>query len=587
MEEIGERRVFPNGGLVIHRQPSEEPYLRRVPSMTTPSRPNPPENHGTATGQGAAVVGRDARDVTTNVTNIHLHSTVAPGPDGWLHQLPSPLSEKQFVGRGVERAQIKRILNAANSGKVALTALKGMGGIGKTALAVFVANQIKGRFPDGQLYIQLYGTTANPTPPNKVMEYVIQALQPGGTAPPTDSDALIGAYRSVLAGKKILLLLDNAKDAIQVRPLLPPTGCGLIVTSRDSLASMTEVETLAVGDLSQEESVKLLRTIVQNKGEESELQVVAKLCGYLPLALNVAASVFKRPEWSALEYIAALKTERLKRLKVGDDETKDVEAVLALSAAQLVRDDPALAAQWQMLSVFPADFAVDAGAVVLAAESSDAKDALSRLLDRHLVLFDENNCRYRLHDLFREIASNTFDCGAQHTLGTDSKQRLENAARRHAEYYLKIYQQVNSWLEKPETRLQGMNWLRTDFVNVSAAMLWSGSRSKTDSQAASVATSLVISQLNTMKHLLNAVETSSDLKETDRKAVADHPMMGIGIWMAAVSDALSGDLPSAIRRAEHALRLLEPQQHAFVPQIIEALALWRATLSTSSPPEAH
>ncbi len=435
--------------------------------MTTPS---PPGNKAISTGQGSLSVGGDVEgDVTIHNTNIPAPKAVRP------QQLPSPISEKQFVGRCDERAKIKRILKAASRGKVALTALRGMGGIGKTELAVFVANQIKDQFPDGQLFIYLHGTTRNPTPPNTVMEYVILTLQPNGPAPPSDPDALENAYRSALSGQKILLLLDNAKDALQVRPLLPPAGCGLIVTSRDSLASLPEVETLAVGDLTEEESVKLLRTIVKTKGEDDDLKVIAKLCGYLPLALNVAACTLTRPEWTPSEYIGALKKERLKRLRIGDDETKDVEAVLALSAAQLVRDDPGLAAQWETLSVFPADFEEGAGAAVLVVEPLVARDALSKLMDRHLVMFDENNRRYRLHDLLREIAAKVFDRGATHPLGVSSAQRLTDAAKRHAEYYDRYFSPMSGGFQNKETAqvaLEKLQWFKRERANVMCAMAW-------------------------------------------------------------------------------------------------------------------
>jgi hypothetical protein len=368
---------------------------------------------------------------------------------------------------------------AADRRKVALTALKGMGGVGKTELALFVANQIKDQFPDGQLFIQLRGTTLCPTPPVKVMEGVIRHLQPNNAALPTDEAVLGCAYRSALAEKRVLLVFDNAKDASQVRPLLPPLGCGLIVTSRDSLASLTEVDAIAVKCMTEDESIKLLRTFLKTKCEDDELKLIAKLCGYLPLALNVAASTVARPEWMPNEYINALSEERKKRLKIGDDETKDVEVVLSFSGAQLMRDDPGLAIRWQMLSVFPADFEEEAAAAVLAVEQVRAKESLSRLLDRHLVMFDENNRRYRIHDLLRDIARTVFDCEENHPLGSDSVQRLEAASCRHAEYYDRSFQPMEGGFEnRDESKnvLDQLRWLQREIPNAISAFAWANKR---------------------------------------------------------------------------------------------------------------
>ncbi len=437
--------------------------------MTTP---NPAGNDAKADAQGSQAIGGNVGgNVTAKTTIINLPE--AAPPDKWLHSLPTPLPDKKFVGRGKERAQIKRILNAAGRGRVALTALRGMGGVGKTELAVYVADQIKDKFPDAQLFIRLHGTTPSPAQPIAVLQNVILTLQPGAQLP-ADLIALEAAYRSVLAGKKILLVLDNARDVAQIRPLLPPAGCGLIITSRNALITLTEVETLSLDILTEEESVGLLRTLVPTRGSDDDLKKVAKLCGYLPLALNVAGSMLSRPEWEPREYIVVLGRERVKRLKVEDDEAKDVETVLAFSAAQLVRDDANLAAKWQMLSVFPADFDEDAAVAVLAVERTDAKDALSKLLDRHLVMFDENNRRYRLHDLFRDIAVKVFDCGATDPLGAYSEQRLKDAALRHAEYYNKALDPVIEGFDQQGEGVESMRWLNREGANITTAIEWAG-----------------------------------------------------------------------------------------------------------------
>ena len=161
---------------------------------------------------------------------------------------------------------------------------------------------------------------------------------------------------------------------------------------------------------SDKKALELLRSIVGEKGSENELCEVAELCGNLPLALRVAGDFLRlKQDWTVSQYIAALYQERLRWLKVGNDPQKDVETVLKLSAAQLVRDDIDLATHWHYLADWPSDFATDAVAAAWDMEDDyEVLEGLSNLVDRSLVLFDEETFRYRLHDLMKPIAEGLF-----------------------------------------------------------------------------------------------------------------------------------------------------------------------------------
>jgi hypothetical protein len=548
--------------------------------MEVPIPSSPKQKTAIASGDASvAVTGNLHGNVSNSIT--HIHEAAPVRPDRWLHTLQAPLPDSRFVGRGHEKKQLKQVLSAAKRGKVALTALRGMGGVGKTALAVIVANQLKDQFPDAQLFIPLSGTTI-PIPPGQVMANVIRAFDPDIGDLPSDFNDLQAAYRSVLAGKKVLLVLDNARNAEQIRPLLPPEGCGLITTSRDTLTSLaSELVLIPIGLLTEEEAAKLLRTLVKERGTIDELKALAKLCGYLPLALNVAGSFMNgHAEWTFAEYIAALERERLKRLKLDGDPTKDVEAVLAVSAAQLVRDDPELAAHWQHLSVFPADFDEMGAAAVLdfGTDGLRAKDVLSKLLSRSLVLFDEQNARHRLHDLIQEVASKTFDCGVAHSFGETTQVRLEKAARRHAEHYEQLLSRVNDGLESADrpTQRASLKLLEPEGANLVATAKWvqkrlaAGAREE-DPLLVTLALEFMFLAEGALRHLF----ITTDLEEKQRQ-MANSLEMANGFWGMADFQSQFGDPKSAIEFAEKALAGFEAHQDPRVDEVRAAIAKWQS-----------
>jgi transcriptional regulator with XRE-family HTH domain len=315
---------------------------------------------------------------------------------------------RDFVGREEELAEILDLFQG-NGRCAAISSLCGMGGVGKTTIAMKIAHRIKGQFPDAQLYIDLQGVSERPVATADAMKRFIRAFDP--TTPHLE-DAnvdLAAIYRSMLAGKRALIILDNAGSEDQVKHLIAGDTTAFIITSRNALA-LDGVRPLRIDVFSDKKALELLRAIVGAKGSNAELHKVAALCGHLPLALRVAGDFLRLKEgWTVRDYIAALEKETLRWLNVGNDPQKNVEAVLKLSAAQLVRDNVELATRWHYLADWQADFARDAAAAAWNVEDEFAVlDDLANLVNRSLVEFNAETGRYRLHDLMKPIAEGLF-----------------------------------------------------------------------------------------------------------------------------------------------------------------------------------
>ena len=218
-----------------------------------------------------------------------------------------PAGAAFFAGREAELKELDELLDQAGSedgadgpgGAVVISAVAGMAGVGKTALAVHWARKVAGRFPDGQLYVNLrgYDTEGAAVTAEEVTGWFLAALGVPPFQIPADAQARSGLYRSVLAGRRVLIVLDNARDAAQVRPLLPGSpGCLVVVTSRTALAGLAAAEgarPLRLGPLDDEQSVRLLAARLGPERVAAEPEAVAELvarCGHLPLALAVMAA---------------------------------------------------------------------------------------------------------------------------------------------------------------------------------------------------------------------------------------------------------------------------------------------------------
>ncbi|MFF7898337.1 BTAD domain-containing putative transcriptional regulator [Streptomyces sp. NPDC088817] len=318
-------------------------------------------------------------------------------------QLPATVPD--FTGRSAFVAELSEVLGSAEGRVMAVSALAGIGGVGKTTLAVHVAHQARAAFPDGQLYVDLQGAGARAAEPETVLGSFLRALGTADSAIPDSLEERAALYRSVLDGRRVLVLLDNARDAAQVRPLLPGTeGCAALITSRVRMVDLAGAHLVDLDVMSPDEALSLFTRIVGEErvaGErEAALDVVAA-CGFLPLAIRIAASrLAARRTWTVSVLAAKLADERrrLDELQAGD---LAVKATFELGYGQL---EPAQARAFRLLGLADGpDVSLDAAAAVLDLPADDTEDLLESLVDTSL-LESAAPGRYRFHDLVRLYA---------------------------------------------------------------------------------------------------------------------------------------------------------------------------------------
>ncbi|HXT93215.1 MAG TPA: helix-turn-helix transcriptional regulator, partial [Trebonia sp.] len=332
-------------------------------------------------------------------------------------QLPTRVPH--FAGRLRQLAELDAVLDAAASDRasgatgVVISAIGGTAGVGKTALALHWAHQVAHRFPDGQLYANLRGFDAGngtPADPADVLRGFLDALGVHMERLPADVEGLAGFFRSVVAGRRMLVLLDNAADVAQVRPLLPASPeCLVIVTSRRELAALAVREgarLLQLDVLSEQEANELLvaRLGVERAAEEPwAVTQLATLCARLPLALSVVVARAAAAPKMPLSSLAAELTElggRLDALDVGDPAA-NVRTVLSLSYRYL----PDTAARmFRLLGLHPGpDISAAAAASLAGVPKAQARVAL-RDLTRASLLMEVVPGRFAFHDLLRAYA---------------------------------------------------------------------------------------------------------------------------------------------------------------------------------------
>src|SRR5215831_14315455 len=335
------------------------------------------------------------------------------GPAGVLvapSQLPPDIED--FTGREdvLERLRVQVAGHSGKSTAVVITGAVGKPGVGKTALAVHAAHQLRPTFPDGQLYVNLRGAEAQALAPAEVLAEFLRALGVEGQRLPQDVDSRAGLYRSLLADRQMLVVLDNAAGEAQVRPLLPAgTGNAVLVTSRARLAGLTLSEVIDLGVLQPGQAVDLLGKIVGTcriAAEPEAVAQIAALCGYLPLALRiVGARLAAKPHWRIRRLADRLAAHhrRLDELTVGDLE---VRAGFALSY-QGVGDLERRAFRLLGLLEVP-DFAPWMLSALLDISIHEAEEIAERLADAQLLdAVGEDaagQIRYRCHDLIRLFA---------------------------------------------------------------------------------------------------------------------------------------------------------------------------------------
>jgi NB-ARC domain len=293
---------------------------------------------------------------------------------------------------------------------VVVSAVAGQAGIGKSALAIHVAHQLRDRFPDGQLYVNLRGAQQRPLPATLVLGRFLRALGVDGAAIPWDGEEREALYRAWLADRRVLVVQDNAAGEAQVRPLLPGTpGCGVLVTSRARLAGLEGARLIDLDVLEELQALELLGRIVGVERVAAEPAAAAQIvgfCGRLPLAIRVAgARLAARPGWplAQLAELLADARRRLDYLAAGDLE---VRASLALSYQALTGEQQRALRLLGLLDT--GDFSAWLAGPLLGVGYDQAEELVEGLADAQLLdlaaVDPTGASRYRFHDLVRLYA---------------------------------------------------------------------------------------------------------------------------------------------------------------------------------------
>ena len=349
-----------------------------------------------------------------------------------LYQLRRP--PEHFTGRAEVLAELCTALReqAQVGGAVGLSAVNGMAGVGKTALALVVGQALRDDFPDMQLFLELRTHSNNPASAGQVRDTVLVAINPEARLP-DDEDARWRLYANLFhdtaSGKSLraLVVLDDARDDEQVRLLSPPSGCAMLVTSRQQLQTGRSFH---LDRLPRAEAMALLQAYAPRLSNEQASRL-AELCGDLPVALKTAGGYLKQYRSKpAEEYLAELQQDRLRRLGNKSQPNEDVNLIFDYSYRAL---DDAERLAWSALSIMPTSFDRAAGRAVIAAVVPTLSDSdvpnTGELLDRvvclNLLDYNEEKERHAWHDLLREFAGVRF--------GGDD---LDRAKVGHADYFI-------------------------------------------------------------------------------------------------------------------------------------------------------
>ena len=344
-----------------------------------------------------------------------------------------------FTGRSGELLALTELLGqpgAETPGTVVISAIGGTAGVGKTALAVQWAHEVTDRFPDGQLYVNLRGYDPDkPMSAGDALARLLRSLGAPGQDIPAEQDERAARYRSMLAGRRMLVILDNAGSVEQVRPLLPGSpSCTVVVTSRDALPGLVArdgAKRLDLDLLPLDDAVGLLRALIGGpvSSDPDAASMLALQCCRLPLALRVAAELAaSRPAVPLADLTAELadQRERLDRLDPGGDSRTAVRAVFSWSFRNL---DAGTARMFCLLSLHPGpDFEPYAAAALTGGTPGEARRAIEVLARAHLVQ-PAGRGRYAMHDLLRAYAREL-------TVGRGSEQERRAALTRLFDHYL-------------------------------------------------------------------------------------------------------------------------------------------------------
>lgn len=394
-------------------------------------------------------------------------------------QLPADIGD--FTGREQQISALSDLVTGRRAAPGLTTAITGAGGVGKTSLAVHVAHQLDARFPDGQLYVDLRGTERAAREPADVLGDMLRDLGVPDTLIPGEEDARSARYRSIVAGRRLLIVLDNARDSAQVRPLLPGSGpCRVLVTSRNRMPGLVCAR-LDLDVLPPAEARALFTAVVGGRAEAEPEAAAAVLavCGGLPLAIRIAgARLVSRPGWNIAGFAGRLADQRrlLDELHVDD---LAVRANFDVSYASLGRSaeygaDPAgqgadPARVFRFLGLFPGpEVSLPAAAALLGQARADTETALEHLVDSSL-LDSPAQSRYRMHDLLRVYAT---ELAMRDVPAEERKDAVERLTRWYLSSIVAADKMLWPHLRRPPTQPADPRHPAPGFTTLNQAIQW-------------------------------------------------------------------------------------------------------------------
>lgn len=411
--------------------------------------------------------------------------TPAPTPPV-PRQLPAP--PPVFLGRLDRMSELSAYLTERPEAGRRTVFIRGAPGVGKSALALQVAHAVQSAFPDGQLYAHLRGTDARPLRPEQVLHQFLRALGAHPTSLPTELPELAAQYRSRLAGRRVLVVLDDAADEAQIRHLAPgDPGCAIMVTSRHALTSLGGARHVGLEVLTPETSRALLRQLIGAERVDQEpaaTATLAELCGHMPLALQIAAAKLSvKTHWQVAQLVERLRDERgrldeltLNDIGVRPSITYSYEA-LPPQAATLLALLAALGAT---------DFAGWVAAPLLATGHPQASEVLDHLVTARLVEVrggTGSHTRYRLHDLIRIFARERLAAELAAAERADARRRLlrcwlhlatEAHRREYGGDHTILHSDVPHWPVPAgvveSLLVEPMQWFQTEYENLVSAV---------------------------------------------------------------------------------------------------------------------
>ncbi len=460
-----------------HRQPDAGSTAKHVRKRAVADRPDSGQVIGNTSSANIHVTGNVSGSNiiagNENIVNQNIYQTVQP--EKTLLQAPHqlPPAPPDFIGR---ENLITQILNELEkSGDTAILALTGMGGIGKTALGLTIAHSLEAKYPDGQIFIDLKGTTTSPLSPSEILRSIILSIEPIADLHALNDAQLSTTLQSLLYQKRCLLFLDNARDADQIAATHLPASCVVLITSRWQFA-MPGLRAHQVSELSEREAADFLLELC--KRIDKNAIELARACGYLPLALRIAGSFLQvNLDWPVENYLARLNEERQRLIALRDAREEagltseaDLMATFELSYQQLNQEQQE---RWRRLGIFPTSFTAQVAGYLWRLDDEPALKLLGLLRRYSMLDYDESTKRYHLHDLLAEFA-------LTHMNETEERQ----ARVAHAVHYWQVLNFATELvLRGNDMLLQGLKVFDLERDNIRAGQHWAVNYSEYDTTA--------------------------------------------------------------------------------------------------------